>query len=167
MPLPRIRVPAPLAVDPFDPALAHLPPDPLTWWRQVPPSALDLATQRILLKALRERVPAARSVDIAACLSDPAAAVRAALTALSSHPTQGDRTASPDDASRDRALDLALSAAALCAAQGDPACAAVLAHALGRRARRRADLAVLCLARAWRRPMTDPAGIPATPTARH
>ncbi|WP_187274816.1 hypothetical protein [Methylobacterium sp. WL119] len=166
MPLPRIRVPVPLAVDPVDPALSHLPPDPLTWWRQVPPSTFDLAAQRILLEALRERVSATRSIDIAACLSDPAAAVRAALTALSPHPTRGDRVASPDDASRDRVLDLALSAAALCAAQGDPACAAVLVHALGRRARRRADLAVLCLAHAWRRPVTDPAGIPVAPTAR-
>jgi hypothetical protein len=51
---------------------------------------------------------------------------------------------------RPGSLDLALSAVLLCATLGDPACRALLVHALGRRARRRADLDVLRLAHAWR-----------------
>lgn len=132
----------------------------------MPPSALDLATQRLLLDALRERLPAGPSIDVIACVTDPSAAVRAALTALAALPTRGDRAASPNDARSDSILDAALSATLLCAEQGDLACAAVLGHALGRRARRRDDLAVLCLAHAWRCPVIDPTGVPAAPIAR-
>ena len=73
----------------------------------------------------------------AACWGDPAAANRIALRVLA------EAVALPGR------VDPAMSAIYPCAARGDSSCIDLLVHVLWRRARRRADLEVLCLARAW------------------
>jgi hypothetical protein len=116
-----------------------LPPAPLTWWRNLPPAALDLTAQHRLRAALLTLPHLPLPSWEAACRADPAAAVRAGLTALA------------HASARPEHLEAAMSAVLICAAGGDPACANLLAHVLGRRARRRADLDALCLAHRWRR----------------
>jgi hypothetical protein len=124
---------------------------PLTWWRRLPPAALDLTAQRRLRAALLTLPHLPLPGWEAACRADPAAAVRAALTALA------------HGAARPEYLDAAMSAVLICAALGDPACADLLAHVLGRRARRRADLDALCLAHGWcRHPDPRPPAPPAS-----
>lgn len=126
------------------PSSARSAPDrvagaPLTWWHTLPPGALNLTAQRRLRADLLALTPPPLPDWDAACRADPAAAVRAALTALA------------HALARPEHLEAAMSAVLLCAALGDPACAALLAHVLGRRARRRADLDALHLAHGWRR----------------
>ncbi|GJE02207.1 hypothetical protein [Methylobacterium isbiliense] len=121
------------------PASACLGEAPLTWWRSLPPGALDLAAQRRLRAALLALPPLPLPGWAEACRADPAAAVRAAVAALS-HASV-----------RPGYLEPAMAAVLLCAALGDPACADLLAHVHGRRARRRADLDALRLAHGWRR----------------
>lgn len=130
----------------FDPG-ANLPPtspvaalsaNPLTWWRSLPPGALDLPAQRRLRTFLVAAPPLPLPGWKAAIQADPAAAIGVAITVLA------EGVARPDS------LDRALSAVVVCAALGNPACRALLVHVLGRRARRRADLDLLRLAHAWR-----------------
>lgn len=119
---------------------SDLPQEPLTWWRHLPPAALDLPAQRRLRATLLTLPHLPLPGWEAACrAADPAAAVRAGLTALA------------HASARPEHLEAAMSAVLICAAGGDPACADLLAHVLGRRARRRADLDALCLAHGWRR----------------
>lgn len=120
--------------------ISDLPQAPLTWWRNLPPAALDLPAQRRLRATLLTLPHLPLPGWEAACRADPAAAVRAGLTALA------------HASARPEHLEAAMSAVLICAAGGDPACADLLAHVLGRRARRRADLDALCLAHGWRRP---------------
>lgn len=111
---------------------------PLIWWRTLPPETLDVFAQQRLRASLLA-VPALQLPGWEAAIqADPAAAIGVALTVLA------EGVACPGS------LDLALSVVLLCAALGDPACRDLLVHALGRRARRRADLDVLRLAHAWR-----------------
>jgi hypothetical protein len=124
-----------LAVSP--PALAF-PSAPLTWWRTLPPESLDLTAQRHLRTALLAASALRLPGWDAAIRADPAAAIGVALTILA------------EGVARPGSLDRALSAVLLCAAMGDPACRDLIVHALGRRARRRADLDALRLARRWR-----------------
>ncbi|GEP05303.1 hypothetical protein [Methylobacterium oxalidis] len=112
---------------------------PLTWWRSLPPAALDLPAQRRLRAALLALPPLPLPGWESASQGDPAAAVRAAVTALA------------HTLVRPEHIEAAMSAVLLCAALGDPACADLLVHVLGRRARRRADLDALRLAHGWRR----------------
>lgn len=111
---------------------------PLTWWRTFPPEVLDLSAQQ----RLRASLLAAPALPLpgweAAIAADPAAAIGVAITVLA------------EGTVRPGCLDRALSVVLLCAALEDPACCALLVHVLGRRARRRADLDALHLARAWR-----------------
>jgi hypothetical protein len=119
------------------PALAF-PSAPLTWWRTLPPETLDLTAQR-RLRAVLVAAPTLPLPDWEAAIqADPAAAIGVALTILA------------EGVARPGSLDRALSAVLLCAAIGDPACRDLLVHALDRRARRRADLDALRLARRWR-----------------
>lgn len=118
---------------------SDLPLAPLTWWRTLPPAALDLTAQRRLRAVLLTLPHLPLPGWEAACRADPAAAVRTGLTALA------------HASARPEHLEVAMSAVLICAAGGDPACADLLAHVLGRRARRRADLDALCLAHRWRR----------------
>lgn len=131
---------------PFDPA-ANLPASlissalsdaPLTWWRAVPPDALDLTAQKHLRATLLATPALPLSGWEAAIQADPPAAIGVAITVLA------------EGIVRPGCLDRALSPVLLCAALGNEACRDVLVHALGRRARRRADLNALRLARAWR-----------------
>ncbi|MBY0260455.1 hypothetical protein [Methylobacterium sp.] len=124
-----------LAVSP--PALAF-PSAPLTWWRTLPPESLDLTAQRHLRAVLVAAPPLPLPGWDAAIRADPAAAIGVALTILA------------EGVARPGSLDRALSAVLVCAALGDPACRDLLVHVLGRRARRRADLDALRLARRWR-----------------
>ncbi|MGT2481470.1 hypothetical protein ACU4GR_27570 [Methylobacterium oryzae CBMB20] len=110
---------------------------PLSWWRVLAPEALDMAAQRRLSAALNAAQPLPSPHWSAACRGDPAAATHIALSILA------EAVASPGR------LDPAMSAICLCAARGDGSCIDLLVHVLGRRARRRADLEVLCLAHAW------------------
>jgi len=139
--------------------------DPLTWWRRLPPTALDLVLQKALRATLLARLPPASPLFATARDAAAAAAVGAALAALGAAPTGGEMPPlnDPDTPS---ALDLGLSLALLCATQGSRACAVVIAHALDKHARSSADLNALCLARAWRRPATNPAGLFAAPVSR-
>lgn len=130
----------------FDPG-ADLPPssptavpsaNPLTWWRSLPPEALDLTAQRHLRAVLLAVTPLPLPGWDAAIEADPAAAIGVAIATLAEGVAYPGR------------LNPALSAVVLCAALGDPACRDLLVHILGRRARRRADLDLLRLARAWR-----------------
>ncbi|MER2269245.1 hypothetical protein [Methylobacterium oxalidis] len=144
----------------FDPARPHNAPvstsdtpaeAPLTWWRSLPPDALDLAAQRRLRAALLALPALPLPGWETACQADPAAAVGAALTAL------------PRALARPEQVEAALSAVLLCAALGDPACVDLLAHVLGRRARRRADLEALRLAHGWRRRFKAGPAVPPAP----
>lgn len=128
----------------------HLAQAPLTWWFSLPPAALDLTAQRRLRAALLALPHLPLPGWEAACRADPAAAVRAALTALAHVSVRPEH------------LEAAMSAVLICAVLGDPACADLLAHVLGRRARRRADLDALCLAHGWRRPDPRPPAPPAS-----
>ncbi|MGU3362998.1 hypothetical protein ACLBWX_22000 [Methylobacterium sp. M6A4_1b] len=119
------------------PALAF-PSAPLSWWRTLPPESFDLPAQQQLRAVLVAAPPLPLPGWDAANRADPAAAIGVALTILA------------EGVARPGSLDRALSAVLLCAALGDPACRDLLAHALGRRARRRADLDALRLARRWR-----------------
>ena len=114
------------------------PVPPLTWWRVLAPMVLDLDAQRRLRAALLDTPPLPSSDWGAACRADPTAAIGVAINVLAEGTILPER------------LDPAMSAILLCAALGDPACIDLLAHVLGRRARRRADLGALWLARAWR-----------------
>jgi len=116
---------------------AASPLPPLSWWHVLAPEALDMAAQRRLSAALDAVQPLPSPDWSAACRGDPAAANRIALRVLS------EAVALPGR------VDPAMSAICLCAARGDSSCIDLLVHVLGRRARRRADLEVLCLARAW------------------
>lgn len=128
----------PTANPPASMPASPLSEEPLTWWRTLPPEALDLTAQR----HLRATLLAASALQLpgweAAIQADPAAAICIALTILA------------EGVARPGSLDVALSAVLLCAALGDPACRDLLVHALGRRARRRADLDALRLAHSWR-----------------
>lgn len=115
---------------------ARLSP-PLSWWHILAPMALDGAARRRLSAALDAAQPLPSPDWSAACRGDPAAATHIALKVLA------EAVAFPGR------LDPAMSAICLCAARGDGSCIDLLVHVLGRRARRRADLEVLCLARAW------------------
>lgn len=119
---------------PAEPALRT---SPLTWWRLLAPTALDPAAQLRLRAALLDAPPLPSPNWEAACRADPTAALGVALNALAGATVLPGR------------LDRAMSAILLCAAFGDAACIELLVHVLGRRARRRADLEVLWLARAW------------------
>lgn len=127
--------------DPIDPTsspalgYSHAP---LTWWRTLPPEDLDLTAQRRLRTALLAASALRLPNWEAAIRADSAAAIGVALTILA------------EGVARPGTLDRALSAVLLCAAMGDPACRDLIVHALGRRARRRADLDALRLARRWR-----------------
>lgn len=123
---------------------------PLTWWRNLPPASLDLTAQRHLRAALLTVPHLPLPGWEMACRADAAAAVRVGLTALAHASVRPEH------------LDAAMSAVLICAAGGDRACADLLAHVLGRRARRRADLGALCLAHGWRR---RPNPRPPTPLA--
>ncbi|WP_187276717.1 hypothetical protein, partial [Methylobacterium sp. WL30] len=125
--------------------------NPLTWWRSLPPEALDLPAQRRLRAVLVAAPPLPLPGWDAATEADPAAAIAVAIATLAEGVAHLGR------------LDPALSVVVLCAALGDPACRDLLVHVLGRRARRRADLDLLRLARAWRdggRRETDPTFAP-------
>lgn len=111
---------------------------PLTWWRVLPPEALDPTAQRRLRAALVTAPPLPSPAWAAACRADPAAAIRVAITALA------EAVAVPGR------VDPAMSAVCLCAVRGNPACIDLLVHVLDRRARRRASLDALCLAQTWR-----------------
>jgi hypothetical protein len=132
--------------DPIDPnrSLPASPPAlafssaPLTWWRTLPPEFLDLTAQRHLRAALLAAPTLRLPGWEAAIRADPAAAIGVALTILA------------EGVARPGTLDRALSAVLLCAALGDAASRDLLVHVLGRRARRRADLDALRLARRWR-----------------
>lgn len=121
------------------PASGSLAGAPLTWWRSLSPGALDLPAQRRLRAVLLALPPLPLPGWEAARQGDPAAAVRAAVTALA------------HALARPEHIEAAMSAVLLCAALGDPACADLLIHVLGRRARHRADLDALRLAHGWRR----------------
>lgn len=110
---------------------------PLSWWRVLAPEALDMAAQCRLSAALNATQPLPSPDWSAACRGDPAAAIHIALNVLAQAIAFPGR------------LDPALSAICLCAVRGDGSCIDLLVHVLGRRARRRADLEVLCLAHAW------------------
>jgi hypothetical protein len=120
-----------------NPGAACLSPAPLSWWRVLAPEALDVAAQRRLCAILDAAQPLPVPGWSAACRGDPVAARRVALAVLA------------EAVARPGRLDPAMSAICLCAARGDDACIDLLVHVLGRRARRRADLEALCLARAW------------------
>ncbi|WP_144426443.1 hypothetical protein [Methylobacterium sp. ARG-1] len=113
------------------------PTSPLTWWRLLEPAALDLDTQRRLRAALLDAPPLPSPDWDAACRADPTAAIGVAFNVLAEAAILPGR------------LDPAMSAILVCAALEDAACIDLLVHVLGRRARRRADLEALCLARAW------------------
>ena len=110
---------------------------PLSWWRVLAPEALDMAAQCRLSAALNATQPLPFPDWSAACRGDPAAAIHIALNVLA------EAIALPGR------LDPAMSAICLCAVRGDGSCIDLIVHVLGRRARRRADLEVLCLAHAW------------------
>lgn len=111
---------------------------PLTWWRHLPPAALDLPVQHRLRAALVAMPPLPLPGWRAATEADPAAAIGVAIATLAEGVVYPGR------------LDPALSTVLLCATLGDPACCDLLVHVLGRRARRRADLDLVLLAHAWR-----------------
>lgn len=130
----------------FDPG-ADLPPtspaavrsaNPLTWWRSLPPEALDLPAQRQLRAVLIAGSPLPHPGWDAATEADPAAAIGVAIAMLAEGVVYPGR------------LDPALSAVLLCAILGNPACRNLLVHVLSRRSRRRANLDLLRLAHAWR-----------------
>ncbi|MGU3453860.1 hypothetical protein [Methylobacterium fujisawaense] len=110
---------------------------PLSWWRVLAPQTLDMPAQCRLAAALKAAQPLPSPDWSAACRGDSAAAIHIALGVLA------EAIAFPGR------LDPAMSALCLCAARGDGSCIDLLVHVLGRRARRRADLKVLCLAHAW------------------
>jgi hypothetical protein len=110
---------------------------PLTWWRHLPPAALDLPAQLRLRAVLVATPPLPLPGWNAATEADPAAAIGVAIATLAEGVVYPGR------------LDPALSTVLLCAALGDPACRDLLVHVVGRRARRRADLDLLMLAHAW------------------
>ena len=123
---------------PVSPPTLAYPNAPLTWWRTLPPETLNLTAQRHLRTALLAAPTLRLPGWEAAIQADPAAAIGVALTILA------------EGVARPGSFDRALSAVLLCAALGDPACRDLIVHALGRRARRRADLDALRLARRWR-----------------
>lgn len=110
---------------------------PLSWWRVLVPEALDMVAQCHLSAALEAAQPLPSPDWPAARRGDPVAANRIAVGVLA------------EAVARPERVDPAMSAICLCAVRGDSSCIDLLVHVLGRRARRRADLAVLCLARAW------------------
>ena len=110
---------------------------PLSWWRVLAPEALDMAAQCRLSAALNAAQPLPSPDWSAACRGESAAAIHIALNVLAKAIAFPGR------------LDPAMSAICLCAVRGDGSCIDLLVHVLGRRAQRRADLEVLCLAHAW------------------
>jgi hypothetical protein len=127
----------PVTRPPAASSVCPLPGVPLTWWRTRLPEALDPAAQ----KRLRAELRAAPALPLpgweAAIQADATAAIGVAIPVLAAG------LAYPG------CLDRALSPVLLCAVLGDPACRDLLVHALGRRARRRADLDALRLAHRW------------------